>query len=102
VKPLFDLAPGNFWPRPDVDSRVVLFEKRADFIDCKDPQRFVRLVHAAFAHRRKTMKNNLAAFFGGTQQAETALARAGIAPTARAETVSVERFLVLSDGNYYS
>jgi 16S rRNA (adenine1518-N6/adenine1519-N6)-dimethyltransferase len=95
VKPLFDLAPGNFWPRPDVDSRVVLFEPQADFPGCNDPQRFVRLVHAAFAHRRKTMKNNLASFFGGTQQAEDALASAGINPAARAETVSVERLLSL-------
>jgi 16S rRNA (adenine1518-N6/adenine1519-N6)-dimethyltransferase len=98
VKPLFDLAPGNCWPRPEVDSRVVLFEKRKDFTDCKDPARFVRLVHAAFAHRRKTMKNNLASFFGGTMQAENALMGAGIDPAARAETVSVEQFLALSKG----
>jgi 16S rRNA (adenine1518-N6/adenine1519-N6)-dimethyltransferase len=97
VKPLFDLAPGNFWPRPDVDSRVVLFEPRADFIDCKDPSRFVRLVHAAFAHRRKTMKNNVAAFFGGTRQTEDALASAGIDPASRAEKLSVEQFLALSE-----
>jgi 16S rRNA (adenine1518-N6/adenine1519-N6)-dimethyltransferase len=97
VKSLFDLAPGNFWPRPEVDSRVVLFEPRADFLVCKDTPRFVRLVHAAFAHRRKTIKNNLAAFFGGTQQAEAALESAGINPTARAETVSVEGLLRLVD-----
>ena len=100
VKPLFDLAPGNFWPRPDVDSRVVLFERRTDFQMCKDPQRFVRLVHAAFAHRRKTMKNNVAAFFGGAQQADAALTSAGIDPAARAETVSVEQFFRLADSNF--
>ena len=31
VKPLMDLSGSNFWPKPNVDSRAVLFTKKAAF-----------------------------------------------------------------------
>jgi 16S rRNA (adenine1518-N6/adenine1519-N6)-dimethyltransferase len=92
---LFDLAPGNFWPPPEVDSTVVLLQPRTDFPGCDNPAVFPWIVHAAFGSRRKTKKNNLASFFGGAAQAETALLRAEINPSSRAEELDAPQFLRL-------
>ena len=96
VRTVLDLAGGNFWPRPNVASRAVLLTKKADFPRCKNPQNFMRLLRALFAARRKTVRNNLLPFAGGARTDE-ALHLANVAPTERAETLSVERLLTLSD-----
>ena len=97
VRTVLDLAGGNFWPKPNVVSRAVLMSKKADFPRCKNPAGFMKLIRALFASRRKTVRNNLLAFVRSGAQADAALAQAGIAPTERAENVSVDRLLALSD-----
>jgi 16S rRNA (adenine1518-N6/adenine1519-N6)-dimethyltransferase len=52
---------------------------------------FRQVVRAAFQGRRKTLRNALATV-GGRERAELALARAGIAPELRGETLSVAEF----------
>ena len=97
VKTVLDLAGGNFWPKPNVVSRAVLMTKKADFPRCKNPQAFMKLIRALFASRRKTVRNNLLSFVQSGEQADAALEMAGIAATERAENLSVERLLALSD-----
>jgi 16S rRNA (adenine1518-N6/adenine1519-N6)-dimethyltransferase len=97
VKPILDLAGGNFWPKPNVVSRAVLMTKKADFPRCKNPQGFMKLIRALFAKRRKTVRNNLLPVVQNGEQADKALSLAGIAPTERAENLSVEKLLALSD-----
>lgn len=97
VKTVLDLAGGNFWPKPNVVSRAVLLAKKTDFPRCTNPQGFMRLIRALFAARRKTVRNNLLPFVHGGEQADAALQAAGISPTERAENLSVERLLALSD-----
>ena len=97
VKTVLDLAGGNFWPKPNVVSRAVLMTKKADFPCCKNPQAFMKLIRALFASRRKTVRNNLLPFVQSGEQADAALEMAGIAATERAENLSVERLLALSD-----
>jgi 16S rRNA (adenine1518-N6/adenine1519-N6)-dimethyltransferase len=62
VKPLLDLAGGNFWPKPNVDSRAVVFTKKSDFPGCKNQEAFVKMQRALFSSRRKTVRNNLSQF----------------------------------------
>ncbi len=97
VKTVLDLAGGNFWPKPNVVSRAVLMTKKTDFPRCKNPQAFMKLIRALFASRRKTVRNNLLPFVQSGEQADAALEMAGIAATERAENLSVERLLALSD-----
>lgn len=97
VKTVLDLAGGNFWPKPNVVSRAVLLSKKADFPRCKNPQGFMRLLRALFAARRKTVRNNLLPFVSGGDRVDAALRQADIAPTARAESLTIEQMLALSD-----
>ncbi|MBD5428883.1 MAG: ribosomal RNA small subunit methyltransferase A [Treponema sp.] len=97
VRTVCDLAGGNFWPKPNVVSRAVLLIKKADFPRCKNPQGFMRLIRTLFAARRKTVRNNLLPFVSGGDRVNEALRQADIVPTARAESLTIEQMLALSD-----
>ena len=97
VKPLMDLSGSNFWPKPNVDSRAVVFTKKENFPNCTNPKLFIKLQRALFSSRRKTVRNNLAAIAGGNEKAVFYLEKAGIDPMLRAEVLSIEQMLKLSD-----
>lgn len=81
------LPPGAFTPPPKVWSAVVSLTPHAVQ---PDPAMFVRmeaLTAAAFGQRRKMLRGSLRGLGG-----EALLARAGIAPERRAETLSVAEF----------
>ena len=100
VSNVMDLAGGSFWPRPNVDSRAVKMVKKADFPRCKDPASFMKVLRAGFLQRRKTLKNNLSSICGSATEAAKVLESAGIDPARRAETLTLDEFLVLSDKVY--
>ena len=56
-----------------------------------DPGRFALTVQAAFAHRRKTLRNTLKGLVD-----ESGFARAGIDPVRRAETLTLAEFARLA------
>ncbi len=97
VTPLADLGGGNFWPRPNVDSRSVLMVKRSDFPRCEDPALFMKLLRAMFLQRRKTIKNNLSGFAPLAGRVDQVLSDAKIDPSVRAERLSLEEMLFLCD-----
>jgi 16S rRNA (adenine1518-N6/adenine1519-N6)-dimethyltransferase len=97
IVPIMDLTGGNFWPRPDVDSRAVLFTKKNNFPHCNNPQLFMKMERALFLSRRKNIRNNLTMFYNNSMRAEAVLARASINPLVRAESLSLEILLQLSD-----
>ena len=97
VKPLLDLAGGNFWPKPNVDSRAVLMTKKADFPCCNNPAHFVRMQRALFSSRRKTVRNNLSQFLHNNDLTLKCLEKAGIDPMKRAEVLTIQEMLKLSD-----
>ncbi|MBW5449056.1 16S rRNA (adenine(1518)-N(6)/adenine(1519)-N(6))-dimethyltransferase RsmA [Cohnella sp. CFH 77786] len=86
---------GAFIPAPNVDSAVIRLTKRREpAVAVPDEARFFRVVHAAFAQRRKTIANNLSAISGKERKAELAelLTANGIQPERRAETLSLAEF----------
>lgn len=90
---LLDVPPAAFKPAPRVDSAVVrLLPRAAAELSARDPARFAALVAAAFAQRRKMLRNSLAGLFD-----ETRLAALGVAPTCRAEELSVADYIRLAN-----
>ena len=90
---------GAFYPRPQVDSAVVRLEVRPRWaVAVADSERFFRVVKAGFSQRRKQLRNALS---GGLQltgeEAEAWLARAGIDPRRRAETLALDEWAALSE-----
>ena len=87
-----------FYPRPNVDSAVVKIEFERGRIEVKDERAYRQTVKCAFLNRRKTLENNLVKFFKLTrEEANAALAAAGVDEKARGETLSPERLAKLSD-----
>ncbi|MFO1397576.1 MAG: 16S rRNA (adenine(1518)-N(6)/adenine(1519)-N(6))-dimethyltransferase RsmA [Burkholderiales bacterium] len=93
VTRLFLVPPGAFRPAPKVDSaiaRLVPLGARKPAV--RDEALFGRIVAAAFAQRRKTLRNALSAL------ADTeSLQAAGIDPGARGETLAVADFVRLAN-----
>ena len=90
---LLDVPPESFDPAPKVDSAVVrLIPRPAAELEARDETRFAAIVAAAFAQRRKMLRNNLKDFFD-----EAGLARLGVSPTARAEELSLADYVRLAN-----
>lgn len=86
------LPPGAFTPPPKVASAVVKLVDRADAFPDLDALETVTA--AAFGQRRKMLRSSLFSLAG--ERTEALLGAVGIAPTARAEEVSVEKFCALA------
>ena len=90
---LLDVPPESFDPAPKVDSAVVrLIPRPPAELEAKDEAKLAALVAAAFAQRRKMLRNNLKGFFD-----EAGLERLGISPAARAEELSVTDYVRLAN-----
>lgn len=90
VERLFDLGPGAFQPPPRVWSAVA----RLSFLPAPRfavSPRYAEVVQAAFAHRRKTLRNALARLMSGAD-----IAARGLDPGARPETLAPEDFNTLA------
>lgn len=82
-----------FHPVPNVDSVMVRVTRRAG-LSRVERRRLAVVVDAAFARRRKTLRNNLRAAYGDA--GEEALVAAGIDPGLRAEVLDLDDFLTLA------
>jgi 16S rRNA (adenine1518-N6/adenine1519-N6)-dimethyltransferase len=91
---------GCFYPRPDVESRVIRLDVRKEPL-CRvdDMDFFRRLVRSAFSKRRKTLLNSLktSQLPVTGDQISVALSALGIDGVRRAETLSVHEFAALSN-----
>jgi 16S rRNA (adenine1518-N6/adenine1519-N6)-dimethyltransferase len=89
-----------FYPKPKVDSALLGVQFKAQIDSpATDEKLLARVVQAAFGQRRKTMRNALSAGLLplDAPAAETVLNTSRIDPRRRAETLSVEEFVVLSN-----
>lgn len=96
VTPGIELAAGNFWPRPNVASQAVLMKRKENPLECSEPERFVKLVHALFSSRRKTIQNNIKSVLPPQVTTDELFSKTGISPSQRAENLSLEDFMLLS------
>ena len=98
VRVALRVPPEAFRPPPKVDSAVIhLAVLPAPRVALADERRFHVVVRAAFAQRRKTLANALAAGLGRSAEAIRAAAEAaGIDPSRRAETLTILEFAALT------
>ena len=96
IKQLFDVPLHAFRPAPKVDSRIVRLMPYAKIpYPAKDYARFETIVKQAFGQRRKTLRNSLSGLKQGI--AEETWVKLGIDPSKRAENLTVEEFVNLSN-----
>ncbi len=91
----FSIPRSAFYPSPNVDSAVIVMERRKEkLIEDGERDAFFKLLRALFAQRRKTVRNNLKALHdNGT--IGIILSKAGISEKERAENLSLQDILRL-------
>jgi 16S rRNA (adenine1518-N6/adenine1519-N6)-dimethyltransferase len=97
AKILFGVAAGSFQPPPKVESAVIRVEARADpVVSAEDESELRRFVIDAFGMRRKQMRRVVRTIWSmSAEEADAVLARAGIEPSVRPETLSPENYASL-------
>lgn len=99
----FEVGPGNFMPPPRVNSAVV----RLDCTQARNPVtskplseeellHTMSVIDAAFAQRRKTIRNSMSASGFDKDKLDQAFLATGITPTARAEVLTSQDFICLA------
>ncbi|EHJ57659.1 ribosomal RNA small subunit methyltransferase A [Streptococcus urinalis FB127-CNA-2] len=91
-----------FVPAPNVDSAILKMTRREEpLVKVENEDFLFRVAKASFAHRRKTLWNNLTSHFGKSDEIKLkltkALEEAEIEPSIRGEALSIESFGKLAD-----
>ena len=95
---LFTVSRGSFMPAPNVDSAVIrLTVRKQPPCAVKDEKVMFRLIRAGFGQRRKTLLNSLTGAGYSKETLSAAFTTAGLAPTARAEQLTLTDFAALAD-----
>ena len=90
---LFDIPPTAFVPAPKVTSTLVALDPRPMPRAEAAPRLLAQVTGAAFGQRRKMLRQSLKSL---AAPAEELIAAAGLDPTQRAETVSIEGYCALA------
>ncbi len=88
----FDVPPSCFMPAPHVDSAVVRIVRKRQDASPGLIKTACQLADAAFAQRRKTIRNSMQSRYG-RDEVDELLATCGIAPTIRGEKLTVQEYL---------
>lgn len=93
VRIIRDVPPGCFLPPPNVTSSVIRLDRRPEAVP---DERLFRVIRAAFAHRRKTLRKNLMMSGYPEGTVLNALDTLQLDRRVRAEQLSLDGFRMLS------
>ena len=99
----FEVGPGNFMPPPRVNSAVVRLDRTqarnpltSKLLSEEELLHTMNVIDAAFAQRRKTIRNSMSASGFDKDKLDQAFLATGIAPTVRAEVLTSQDFICLA------
>ncbi len=98
IKKAFIVSRNVFYPKPNVDSAVVVFNKKDNKIKVNNEGFFFKLVKDAFVQKRKTLRNNLKGY--DLDKIDKTLSKFNKDTSFRAENITIEEFAIIS--NEYS
>ena len=67
VKKICDIKPQAFFPQPKVDSSLLFFSPKENFVNIKDPKNLEKVTRIFFNQRRKMLKKPFNQLFNGNQ-----------------------------------
>ena len=65
VEKICDVKPYSFFPKPKIDSSVLLLKPKLDFFPLTNPKNLEKLTRIFFMHRRKMLKKSYNLLFNG-------------------------------------
>ena len=92
-----DIGKNVFWPAPNVGSGLVRIVKHTEPYGDEELRRATfDVVNAAFAQRRKTLRQALAGLVGSGADSEQVLVDAGVDPKTRGEALDIDAFITIA------
>lgn len=88
IKKLFDVSPTCFYPKPEVNSSVISFEKNKDF-DFENFEKLEKFLLMVFSQKRKTIFNNLKKYYD-LEKINNILKEFNIDPETRPEKIEAK------------
>ncbi len=95
IKKEFIVSKNAFYPRPNVDSMIISFNKKVNKEVSKNEEMFFKLVRDSFKFKRKTLKNNLSGY--DWEIIKSYLVENGYKETVRAEELDLKTYVNLSN-----
>ena len=68
IKKICDIKPISFYPRPKIDSSLLIFTPKKNFYPIKDSKNLEKITRTFFNHRRKMLKKPFNQLFNGDQK----------------------------------
>ena len=68
IKKICDIKPEAFYPKPKVDSSLLFFSPKKNFVKIKDPENLEIITRTFFNQRRKMIKKPFNQLFNGNQK----------------------------------
>ena len=95
IKKLFNVSKNMFYPKPDVDSSVILMSKKIEKEHIKDINVFNKFVKDCFKYKRKNLRNNLKEY--DLEKIELILKKYNLSLNSRAENLPLSVFIEISN-----
>ncbi len=93
IKKIFDIKPNCFSPRPKVDSTLLFFTPKKNFVKIKDPHNLEKITRIFFNQRRKMLKKPFNQIFNGDK---TVLKKLKIDLNLRPQNLSMDTYYKLT------
>ena len=65
IKKICDISPESFSPKPKIQSTLIHFTPKKDFVEMEDPLNLEKITRIFFSHRRKMLKKPFNQIFNG-------------------------------------
>ena len=95
ITKILDISRNVFIPKPNVDSIVIMLNKKEKKLYLKNESVFFKLVKDSFKYKRKTLKNNLKNY--DLNKIETILKKYNFSLITRAEAIPIEVFVEIAN-----
>jgi len=94
IEKICDVKPSSFFPKPKIDSSVLLLKPKLDFFPLSNPKNLEKLTRTFFMHRRKMLKKSYNLLFKGNLDIAKKL---NIDLNLRPQNLSFETYYKLSE-----
>lgn len=95
TKKLFNVSKNMFYPKPEVDSSVILMSKKKENEKIEDINKFNKLVKDSFKYKRKNLRNNLKEY--NLEKIDLILKKYNLSLNSRAENIPLNVFVEIAN-----
>ena len=94
IKKIIDVKPSSFRPRPKIESTILFFKPKKNFLKLKNPKNLEKITRIFFMHRRKMIKKPYHQLFNGNNDIALKLK---IDLNLRPQNLNLETYYKLAD-----